>query len=296
MRKTLRISILQMNSSNRHRPNVATVAAAASLAGSENADLLALPEASGLMNRVREEARHLVSTEELDPYIAACRELASKFRIWIHLGSTPVADDSGRYRNRSLLIDNQGSIRARYDKIHLFDVFLPDRPPTGESKRYDPGTDAVLVDTPWGLWGLSICYDLRFPHLYRDYARRGATLMFAPSAFTVPTGTAHWEILLRSRAIENGSWIVAPAQVGKHDDGRITYGHSMIVSPWGEVAVDLGGSSTGQATAELDLEAAVSARNQIPSLKNAREYSIRRVDARHALRPFKKLQTEEVHA
>ena len=296
MSKTLRVSILQMNSTNSYRPNIETVAAAASAAKSEDANLLALPEASGLMNRAREEARRLISTEERDPFIAACREFASELRIWIHIGSTPVADDNGKYRNRSVLIDDQGGIRARYDKIHLFDVYLPDRPPTGESKRYDPGEEAVLVDTPWGLWGLSICYDIRFPHLYRDYARRGATLLFAPSAFTVPTGRAHWEILLRSRAIENGSWIVAPAQVGMHDDGRITYGHSMVVSPWGKVAVDLGGSSAGQAMVELDLDDAVSARNQIPSLKNEREYGIRRVDARYALSTVNQSQTEEAHA
>ena len=283
MRKSLRVSIVQMNSSNRHQLNIETVSAAARQAESDSSDLLALPEASGLMNRNREESRQMITTEEKDPFIAACRDFALARGIWIHIGSTPVADGGGKYRNRSILIDERGSIRARYDKIHLFDVFLPDRPPTGESRRYNPGAAAVMADTPWGPWGLSICYDLRFPNLYRDYAKRGAALLFAPSAFTVPTGRAHWEILLRARAIENGAWMIAPAQVGNHEDGRITYGHSMVVSPWGEVVVNLGGARTGQAVAELNLEAVKSAREQIPSLKNERKYSFSSVDARHSL-------------
>ena len=296
LRKSLRVSIVQMNSSNRHRRNIEAVEAAARKAEAENADLLALPEASGLMNRDRNEARRIITTEDGDPFISACCEFASTCRLWIHIGSTPVAAGMGKYRNRSVLIDDHGNIRARYDKIHLFDVFLPDRPPTGESKRYDPGTEAVLADTPWGPWGLSICYDLRFPLLYRDYARRGATILFAPSAFTVPTGSAHWETLLRARAIENGSWVVAPAQVGMHEDGRMTYGHSMIVGPWGQIVVDLGGSSAGQAVAELDIEATMSAREQIPSLKNERAYSIRRVDARHKRSTVNLPQMEEANA
>ena len=295
-RPILRLALAQMNSSNRHSPNIETVAAAAARAAGDDADVLALPEASGLMNRNRDESRGIVSTEDKDEFIAACREFASTYRLWIHIGSTPVSAGEGKYRNRTVLIDDRGRICARYDKIHLFDVFLPDRPPTGESKRYDPGEEAVLVDTPWGPWGLSICYDIRFPHLYRGYAAHGATILFAPSAFTVPTGRAHWEVLLRARAIENGAWIVAPAQVGKHDDGRITYGHSMIVDPWGHVVVDLGGEAPDQAIAVLDLKEAAAARKQIPSLKNERSYSFRREDARNPLRSVSNPKMEDENA
>jgi len=209
---------------------------------------------------------------DVDPFIAAAQEIAAQTGLWIHTGSTPVTGQGDRFRNHGSLIDPTGAITATYDKIHLFDVFLEGRPATGESGRYGAGDTAVLADTPWGPLGLSVCYDLRFPHLYRDYAKGGATLMLIPSAFTIPTGRAHWEVLLRARAIENGAYVVAAAQVGEHDDGRRTYGHSMIVSPWGEVLADLGPDAPGQVTLTLDMGAVASARRQIPSLANERPY------------------------
>lgn len=273
MRNSLRITMAQMNSSNGHERNIASLRSlAASCAGAE-CDLLALPEASGMMNKDKLSALSKTTDEESDPYISACKEAAQFHRIWIHIGSTPV-QTNGKLHNRSLLIDDAGQVRARYDKIHLFDVFLEGKPASLESERYASGDEAVVVDTPWGLWGMTICYDLRFPHLYREYAKLGVTVVFAPSAFTVPTGRAHWETLLRCRAIENGSWLVAAAQVGKHDDGRTTYGHSLIVSPWGEIAVDLGGLATGHASTRLDLGRVQSARSQIPSLANEKPYRI----------------------
>ncbi|MEM9812209.1 MAG: carbon-nitrogen hydrolase family protein [Pseudomonadota bacterium] len=269
MRATLRLTMMQMTSTNRHQGNIDAVRAAAETA---ECDLLALPEAAGMMNRDREDARTQITDEAADPFIAACREIAAARGIWIHIGSTPVKGPGERYLNHTVLIDPVGAVVARYDKIHLFDVFLEGRGATGESKRYAPGEEAVLVDTPWGPWGLGICYDLRFPQLYRDYAKAGATLLFAPSAFTVPTGRAHWEVLLRARAIENGAFMIAPAQVGRHDDGRETWGHSMIVSPWGEILADLGPEATGTVTVELDLAEVERARSQIPNLRNERPY------------------------
>jgi len=271
------VSVAQLTSTNRHGGNVATIRRAAAAAKADGADLLALPEAAGMMNRDSADARQFIVHAQHDPFITACRHWSRTMGLWIHLGSTPVRGNNGRILNHSVLIDSSGVIRASYDKIHLFDVFLEGHEPTGESHRYEPGRTAVLVDTPWGPWGLSICYDLRFPQLYRDYCLMGATVLFAPSAFTVPTGIAHWEPLLRARAIENGAWVIAAAQVGHHDDGRTTYGHSMIVSPWGNVMTDLGGNSPGQVTIALDLELVARARAQIPSLRHGRQYKMRHV-------------------
>lgn len=272
MLDSIRMSLVQMTSTNRHEGNVGSLREIVSVADAEGCDLVALPEAAGMMNRQYAEALKLTSSEEDDPFICASRELATRFGIWIHVGSTPIQVE-GKLLNHSALIDDSGAIRARYDKIHLFDIFLNGRASL-ESKRYDPGAEAVVVDTPWGPWGLSICYDLRFPNLYRDYANCGARVIFVPSAFTVPTGRAHWEPLLRARAIENGCWIVASAQVGKHDDGRTTHGHSLVVNPWGEVVADLGKDPPCQRTLDLDLSLVESLRQQIPSLQHDRPYRI----------------------
>lgn len=273
MRNPLRIMLAQMTSANSHSGNIAAVRKLAAQCAAAEADLLALPEASGMMNCNKADATSKARDETADPYIAACREFAERNGIWMHIGSTPIVS-AGKLFNHCVLIDSLGALRARYDKIHLFDVFLDGRPASLESERYAGGRELVAVDTPWGLWGLTICYDLRFPQVYRDLAKLGATVIFAPSAFTVPTGRAHWEALARTRAIENGCWIVAAAQVGNHEDGRTTYGHSLIVGPWGDVAVDLGGHAIGHAVTDLDLSLADSARRQIPSLANERPYDV----------------------
>ena len=273
MDQILRLSLVQLTSTNRHAGNIATVSEHAAIASSEGSQVLVLPEAAGMMNRDREEAVTLTTVEAADPFIGACQELAHRFGIWIHVGSTPVRTKD-KLLNHSVLLDSAGTIRARYDKIHLFDIFLEGRPATRESDRYEPGTKACLVDTPWGPWGLTICYDLRFPSLFRDYAMYGATMILVPSAFTVPTGRAHWEPLIRARAIENGCWIVAAAQVGTHDDGRTTYGHSLVVDPWGEIIADLGGEAPGHKTLDLDLGRVHWARRQIPSLSHGRPYQL----------------------
>ncbi len=261
-----------MTSTNRHEGNVEEVERQAAIAASEGCDLLALPEAAGMMNRKMEDALQHTTSEKNDPFIGACREYASRHGIWIHVGSTPI-QKSGTLLNHSVLLDGSGAVCARYDKIHLFDVFLKDRA-SRESDRYAPGAEAVVVNTPWGPWGLSICYDIRFPHLYRDYAKNGARMIFVPSAFTVPTGKAHWEPLLRARAIENGCWIVAAAQTGKHDDGRVTYGHSLVVDPWGKVVSDLGEAGPQCDIVDIDLSLVETLRRQIPSLQHDRPYNL----------------------
>lgn len=268
----LRLAMAQMTSSNVHAENIATLRSAAAQASDAGAGLLALPEAAGLMNRDRTSAQRVVTTEENDPYVAACRDVAREYGLWVQTGSTPILNQSdARFRNRGHLINRDGEIVARYDKIHLFDVNLPGEPPRRESDRYAPGEQAVLAATPWGIAGLSICYDLRFPHLYRDYARQGAAMLFVPSAFAMSTGQAHWETLLRARAIENGCFVIAAAQNGHHADGRQTWGHSLIIDPWGKVLADMK-HENGVAVVDLDISASARARQSIPALQNERSY------------------------
>ncbi|MGP9791162.1 carbon-nitrogen hydrolase family protein [Roseinatronobacter sp. NSM] len=269
----LRLAIAQTTSSNTHADNIAALQGIARQAADQGAQLLALPEAAGLMNRDRASARHSVTTEDTDPFLAACRDTARDYGLWVQTGSTPVLDPPDeRFRNRGHMIAPDGSIVAQYDKIHLFDVNLPGEPPRRESDRYAPGDRAALARTPWGLFALSICYDLRFPHLFRDYAQAGATVLFVPSAFALSTGQAHWEILLRARAIENGCFVVAAAQNGHHADGRQTWGHSLVIDPWGKVLVDMK-QENGVALVDLDMNAVTRARQMIPALQNTRPYA-----------------------
>ncbi len=272
--RQLCVALAQMCSTTTHAGNIA--ATRDLVAASGEAQLVALPEVSGLMNRDAAGLKAAVSTPDQDPFIAACRELAREHGKWIHIGSTPVTGRD-RLRNHSALIDPEGRIAAEYDKIHLFDAWLDGKRPIGESKRFEPGDMAVLIDTPWGGWGMSICYDLRYPRLYRQYGLRSATVIFVPSAFTVPTGKAHWEVLLRARAIETGAWVIAAAQAGHHDDGRHTHGHSMIVNPWGQVTLVFDATSTGVRLAWLDLDQCDAARARIPALQNEREFGFQHV-------------------
>jgi deaminated glutathione amidase len=276
-RPTLRAALAQMRSADTHGKNIATVTDLAARAAGQGAELLCLPEVAGLMNRNAEVARTQVVAAERDPYIAACRELAAKHGIWIHIGSTPVLGPDGRFMNHSAVIDAAGAIRADYDKVHLFDVAIEGQAPIGESKRFAPGEAAVMLDTPWGPFGLSICYDLRFPYFYRRYGQEGATIIFIPSAFTVPTGRAHWEVLIRARAIETGAFVLAAAQAGEHADGRETWGHALAVDPWGTVLADLGRDAPGLSVIDLDLAMVEAARRQIPALKTGRDVPLRRV-------------------
>jgi predicted amidohydrolase len=266
-----------MCSGDTHEANIATVGEFAVQAAGQVAELLCLPEVAGLMNRNGEVARTQVVEAGADPFIAACRELAAKHGLWIHIGSTPVLAPDGRFLNHSAVIDDTGTIRATYDKVHLFDVAIEGQAPIGESRRFAPGEVAVVLDTPWGPWGLSICYDLRFPYFYRRYGQEGVSLIFIPSAFTVPTGRAHWEVLLRARAIETGAFVLAPAQAGTHADGRETWGHALAVDPWGKILADLGQDTPGLAVIDLDLARVAAARRQIPALHTGRDVPLRRI-------------------
>ncbi|MEX3014087.1 carbon-nitrogen hydrolase family protein [Gymnodinialimonas hymeniacidonis] len=276
MENNIRIAIAQMCSADSHAPNIETMRALTVEAKGQGADMLALPEVSGLMNANRAVSQTQVVAAEDDPFIAACREEAAKQGIWIHSGSTPVLAPDGRFFNQSSLIDPSGDIRATYNKVHLFDVDVPGAT-FKESKAFAPGDAAVLAETPWGPMGLTICYDMRFPHLHRTLAEGGARVIFSPAAFTVPTGRAHWHVLLRSRAIETGAYVIAPAQAGHHADGRETYGHSLAVDPWGKVIVDLEHGAPKLEVVELDLTRVEKTRAQIPNLANKRDAPLRRV-------------------
>jgi predicted amidohydrolase len=208
--------------------------------------------------------------EEEDPVLAAAREAAKRNHIWLDIGSIAVLADDGKVANRTFVIDREGKIRGRYDKIHLYDVDLPSGESWRESSVYSPGQGVVLVNgTPVGKLGLTICYDLRFPGLFARLAEADADVISVPSAFTVPTGQAHWHVLLRARAIEAGLFVVAAAQVGSHEDGRRTFGHSLVVDPWGEVLLDMG-TDKGVGFAEIDLKRISEVRSRIPALNHRR--------------------------
>ncbi len=272
MTETLRLGLVQMTSTDRHAGNIAFAKDMVAQAARQGCHMVAFPEVAGLMNRRLSAEPELIGPETSDPFINTCKALAAESSMWIHTGSTPIAQPEGqKFLNHSNLINARGEITAAYDKIHLFDMYPDEGRPILESKRYAPGTQAVLAQTPWGPLGMSICYDLRFPQLYRTYAQAGATMLFIPSAFTVPTGRAHWEILLRARAIETGAYVIAAAQTGTHDDGRETYGHSMVVDPWGHVLEDMG-TRVGLSVVELDMGLVEVARSRIPSLKHDRDF------------------------
>ncbi|WP_150290852.1 carbon-nitrogen hydrolase family protein [Sphingobium estronivorans] len=267
----MRAAIFQMTSGIDPAANAAAIAEMAARAKGEGADMLFTPEMAGYLDRDRQRATATLRSEADDPVLAAVRDAAAKQGLWVHLGSLPLKDErsDGRWANRSFMIDDSGVIRARYDKIHLFDVDLATGESWRESSVYGPGEQVVAVDTPWARMGLSVCYDMRFPDLYRALTNAGATVLLMPAAFTVPTGKAHWHILLRARAIEAGCFVIAAAQTGHHADGRDTYGHSLIVDPWGDIVLDMG-ETAGLALAEIDLSRIEDVRGRVPALANRR--------------------------
>lgn len=240
-------------------------------AAGEGADMLFTPEMSAVLDRDKTRAAREIVSEDRDVALAAVREAAAKHGLWVHLGSLAVQSEAGdgRFANRAFIIDDGGRIRARYDKMHLFDVDLPDGQSIRESAAYVPGTQAVAVDTPWGRLGLAICYDLRFPDLFAALSNAGATMLAIPAAFTVPTGEAHWHVLIRARAIEAGAFVIAAAQTGVHADGRKTFGHSLVVDPWGEILLDMG-DRPGVEVIDLDPARIAEARSRIPVLRHRR--------------------------
>jgi predicted amidohydrolase len=265
-----RIALFQSNSGIDPQANAHALEDAIQQAAAGGAEMLFTPEMSGLLDRDIQRAGKNLRSEEEDLVLASCREAAKRNRIWLDLGSLAVLVDGGKVANRGFVIDREGQIRARYDKIHLFDVDLPTGESWRESAVYSAGKGAVLVNgTPVGKLGLTICYDLRFPTLFARIAEAGADVISVPAAFTVPTGHAHWHVLLRARAIEAGLFVVAAAQVGQHEDGRQTYGHSLVIDPWGNVLLDMG-EDRGVGFADIDLARISEVRSRIPALSHRR--------------------------
>ena len=260
----VRIAIYQAQSGIDPAANAERLADAVQDAANGGAAMLFTPEMSGMLDRNRERALGKAKPENEDQVLAAVRNAAAEAGIWVHLGSLALRGEGGKLANRGFVIDRGGAVRARYDKIHLFDVDLPTGESWRESAMYDAGREAVVVpDTPVGKLGLTICYDLRFPELFQRLSEAGAEAIAVPAAFTVPTGQAHWQVLMRARAIEAELFIVAAAQAGRHEDGRETYGHSLVADPWGEVLMEMG-EEPGLAFAEIDLGRVAEVRARIP--------------------------------
>jgi predicted amidohydrolase len=270
---TLTVGLIQLNSGDDPAKNLGQTLALVNQAADRGAQFVLTPEVTNIVSDSRKHQADVLQTEPGDRSLAALQQLASKRGIWLLIGSLALKTDDpdGRFANRSFLISPSGDIRARYDKMHMFDVAVSDTETYTESAGYRPGNRAVLAQTDFGTLGLSICYDLRFPLLYRYLAQAGAKIITVPSAFSPVTGAAHWETLLRARAIETASFVLAPAQTGRHGANRQTYGHSMVVDPWGQVLLDAG-TQTGAFIVNLDLNAVEQIRKRIPSLTHDRPY------------------------
>ena len=244
-------------------------------AAAGGAKLILTPEATNFLIKDPAARAAALTTQDRDTVVGDLRDLARELGVWLLIGSAIVKsghEGDDRAANRSLLSDDAGAVVATYDKLHVYDVDLPTGERWRESAAIRPGDGAVVADTPWGRLGLTICYDIRFPHLYRALAKAGAGMISVPAAFTVSTGEAHWETLLRARAIETGCWILAPAQAGAHEDGRRTWGRSIVVGPWGEVVAKLDHDEPGVLFAMLDFDAVTRARNAVPQLTHDREF------------------------
>lgn len=265
----MRIAVCQMTSGLDPVVNTQFLVDAIATAAADGAGMLFTPEMSTLIDRDRERSARSIVDEADDAALAAVRQAARRSGIWVHLGSIAVRAPDGRRANRGFVIDSAGTIRARYDKMHLFDAAPSAGDQWRESATYVAGGEAVAVDVPCGRLGLSICYDLRFPDLYRALSDAGATALAVPAAFTQPTGAAHWHILLRARAIEAAAYVIAAAQTGVHGDGRATYGHSLVVDPWGEVVLDMG-EAAGIGYADIDPDRVVAARRRVPVMDHRR--------------------------
>lgn len=265
-----RIAVLQMTSGIDPLANAETIVGAIGGAAMSGASMLFTPEMSGLIDRDRGRAAAHIVPERDNPVLAQVRDAAARAGIWVALGSLAVAGEGGRWANRSFVIDGAGEVVARYDKLHMFDVDLASGESWRESAAYAPGDALGVVETPIGRLGLAICYDIRFPALFEALGRASCDVIAIPAAFTVPTGRDHWHLLQRARAVEASAYVVSAAQVGVHQDGRETYGHSLVVDPWGEVLLDMGGQEAGLALAELDPGRIAQVRAQLPSLANRR--------------------------
>jgi predicted amidohydrolase len=266
----MKLAIFQARTGVDPQANAGALVNAIEQAAAGGAVMLFTPEMSGLLDQDRARAAPRLRSEAEDIVLAAVREAARQQGLWVHLGSMALREEGeDRLVNRGFVIDDQGAIRARYDKIHLFDVDLPTGESWRESASYRPGEQAVVLETPLGPLGLAICYDLRFADLFTALSNAGATLFSIPAAFTVPTGEAHWHVLMRARAIEAGAFLVAAAQCGQHEDGRRTFGHSLVVGPWGEVLLDMG-DAVGVGFAEIDPARVAEVRSRLPAIRHRR--------------------------
>ncbi len=269
----MKVACLQLRTGTDMHANAADLRARLIAAADAGARLILTPEGSNVLQRDRQQLLSILTTADADPVVTVARAVAAAHGVTVVLGSVLLRDDAGAAVNRCLVIDTAGQITAHYDKIHMFDVDLSESERYRESDTYQTGDRAVLAPTPWGPLGLSICYDLRFPPLYAALARAGAQMLAIPAAFTVPTGQAHWHVLLRARAIETGSFVFAPAQGGLHADGRATYGHSLIIDPWGQVLAACDHDAPDMICAEVDLADSTRARQRVPALDNARPFT-----------------------
>ena len=272
MSQTFRAACVQMRSSDDVQQNIDEASALIRDAAGQGAKYIQTPENTCMMAPDGGAKFERTFFEDADPALPAFKALAVDLCIWLHIGSLAIKVAPGKVANRSYLISPQGEISARYDKIHLFDVDLPNGEVYRESATVAPGDRLVTADLPWGKLGLSVCYDLRFPHLYRAFGQAGCTFISIPAAFTKTTGEAHWHILQRARAIENGCFVISAAQGGMHANGRQTYGHSLIIAPWGEILAE-GGVDPGVIIADIDTAEAASARGRVPSLRHDRAFS-----------------------
>jgi predicted amidohydrolase len=272
-RLSFNAAMIQMRSGLDPAANLAAALDLIDEAKQTGADYVLTPEMTNILAAKREQLFAKIVAEEQDATLTTLREVARKLAIYIHIGSLAIKASPEKAANRSFLIDRRGEVVARYDKIHMFDVDLAGGESYRESNTYRPGELAMVADLPWGRLGLTVCYDLRFPALYRALAEAGASLLAIPSAFTRQTGEAHWHVLQRARAIENGCFVFAAAQGGKHENGRETYGHSLVVDPWGRVLAE-GGTEPGVVMAQIDPSEAVAARSRIPSLHHGRRFEL----------------------
>jgi predicted amidohydrolase len=270
---TFKAALIAMRSGVTPAANIETAVRLIAEAKAAGADYVQTPEMTNVMEVKRERLFDTIRDEDADPALATLRDLARQHGLYIHIGSLAIKLAADRAANRGFVIDPRGGIVARYDKIHMFDVDLANGESYRESRNYKPGDTAVTADLPWGRLGVTVCYDLRFPALYRALAEAGATMLAVPSAFTQQTGEAHWHVLNRARAIENGCFVLAAAQGGRHENGRETYGHSLIVDPWGKVIAE-GGTEPGVVMAEIDPAQVTAARARIPSLQHGRRFEI----------------------
>lgn len=269
-----RAACIQMRSGMDPQRNIIELARRVEQAVSQGAHYVQTPEMTGALVRDRATLKSIICDEAEDPVVAAAAELAARHGIYLHIGSTAIAVKGGKVANRAFLFNPQGDTVARYDKIHMFDVDLDNGESWRESATYEPGKQAVIASLPFARLGLGICYDVRFPDLFRKQALAGANVLSVPAAFTRQTGEAHWHVLLRARAIENGAYVIAAAQGGVHEDGRETYGHSMIVDPWGCILAEADHDEPAVIVADIDPAASKQARGKIPNLVNRRAFEL----------------------